>query len=253
MPELNLDDVRLKDADELNDDEKKFLDEHQDELTDEERDAFGIEVKEPEPEPEPEPKPEPFAFKSKEEFDTAVEERTKAAIEADRRARLEEEARKKREVGEPEKIFEKAPADWEEAGQRIVEFQERRTETRDRVVRERIAAINREYDEQIVEIRRQNPNLPAKGTEEGEEFERELAEIGARFKGVTNMTEAYEVYEAKAGGAEKIGTKQKGVAGKVGKPSGGAPPLTKREYKKVAGRTLDEAEEAAVRKFRQLK
>jgi len=45
----------------------------------------------------------------------------------------------------------------------------------------------------------------------------------------------------------------KGIAAKVGKPGGAPATKKKREYKEVAGRTMDEAEDAAVKAYKKLK
>lgn len=55
---LELSEVRAKAVSDLTEEEKSFLSEHKDELTDDERTAFGLEA-EPEPTPDPEPTPEP--------------------------------------------------------------------------------------------------------------------------------------------------------------------------------------------------
>lgn len=260
MPEeLNLDDVRLKDASELSEEEKPFLKEHKDELTEAEIEAFSEAVdfreEEEKKEEEEEKKEEPFAFKSQEEFDKAVEDKLQATLDERARKRREEKEAKKREapLGEPEKIFEKEPKDWEEAGRRIVEYKDKRDMARATAVRQEIDTANREFDEQIVEIRRANPDLPATGTEEGDKFDRKLAEVGAKYK-LSTMTDAYEIWKDTEGGkGGGISKTQKGLASKVGKGGGGGAPAKKRSYGEVAGRSMDEAEEAAVKKFRSLK
>lgn len=60
----------------------------------------------------------------------------------------------------------------------------------------KIESINQRFDDEIAEIRTKNPDIPKKDTKEGKEFEKSLAKVAQKFKGVTSMHEAFEIYQA---------------------------------------------------------
>ena len=213
MPDLNFDEIRKKPADDLTTDDELAITENWDKLNEEEKGAFAYlkpeekEEEKKEEKKEEEKKEEPFTFKSEEDFNAAVETGVQKTLEAREKARqeAEEEEKRKKEGKLPERIFpEKYTApEWEEPARKIIDRAKeeiRREDTeRNEEVRGRITAINQEFDNQTAEIRKNNPDLPAKGTPEGDEFERELAEIGTKFKGVTDMNEAFDIWTAKQG------------------------------------------------------
>ena len=256
--EHDLDEIRLKDVEELDDEDKKILVERQDELTDEERETFSevvkFEEKEEKEEKEKEEEEEeekPFTFGSQEEFDKAVDR----AMEAREKARKEAEEREKQEKEEglkegaffPEGY--KAPG-WDEA-MRVVypKFREmllgdirKLNESQ----RRRMDEIDKGFDAEIETIRSDNPDLPKKGSKEGDAFEAELADIGVRFRGVTNMTEAYDIYkethqEGEGEDKGKVSDRQRELARKVSKGGGkGGGESKERKYKEIASRSMDD-------------
>ena len=236
MTDLNLDDVRLKDLDELSSEEKGFLNEHAADLTDDEKEIFNSVIKKAEPPPTEEPSEE-FKFKSATEF----EEKVGSVLS---RVLKENQPPPKPPGGEEppktEKIFAEQPKDWEEAGQRIVSAVEEKLVRKNEEVRERVKKINEEYDQEIVDIRSANPEIPVKGTKEGDEFETKLAEIGVKFRGVTTMNEAFEIYKALDAKKEEPPDKQVSLASKVGKSGGASAPPTEHKYSRIAGKSMDE-------------
>ena len=70
-----------------------------------------------------------------------------------------------------------------------------------------------------------------------------LADIGIKFKGVTNMTEAFEIYNARGGeggGKKKVSRTQKKRAGKISKGGGKGGGKKEPKYSRIAGTSLDD-------------
>ena len=252
MAELDLEDVRIKEPSELDDNEKKFLNENWAELDEDEKETFkDLEEK----------KEESFAFKTKDEFDEAVSSAVTKAMEAAKKVveTKEEEEKETKEKGEFEFVDPtwKAP-NWNEAAKRLFPI------FKDKIVkeiqdlnvkqRERLAEINEEFDKEIEELAKIDKTIPAKGTAERDEFDAELAKIGAQNRDITSMTAAYGVWKARGGKVETkdletkeeegtpvegtIPTSQKDLARKISK--GGAEKKVEKEqsYARIAGRTL---------------
>ena len=263
---MDLEDIRLKEPDELTDEEGKFLKENADDLTDEEKETFKDQLKEEEKEEKG------FAFKSEEEFKSAVSKAVTDAVAASKKAEGEEAEEKKEEEkkGKEEDFVDptwKAP-NWNEAAKRLFPvFRDRiigEIQTLNAKQRDRLAEINEEFDKEIEDLAKIDKTIPAKGTAERDEFEAELARIGAENKSVTNMTGAYGLWKAKGGKIEikeeeeqkkeegtpvegtEVSSRQKELAKKVSR--GGAEKKTYKEksYARIASRTLGDlvAEEA---------
>ena len=128
---------------------------------------------------------------------------------------------------------------------------ERRQTAKQAKAKRDVDNINLRYDGELAEIRRQNPKLPARGTEEGIAFEKEIARAALKY-GSTTMSGAYEAWKDTGSGKKKVSKKQKGTASKVGTTSSGGTTQGKRKYEDVAETDLDEAEERAVAKFKKL-
>jgi hypothetical protein len=221
--------------------------------------------KEPEAEPEeeespPEEKKEGFSFESEQDFMEKTAKVMGSVLDERARAKREAKQRKveEKEGGLSDKIFPEgySAPNWEDPSRKIIDRAKaeirREDAERHRKATERLESISQEFDNQIAQIRKDNPNLPAQGTEKGNEFERELAEIGAKYKGITNMHDAYEIWGVKQTKKSRPSSRQRETASKVGRPTGGPTPTKKRPYAKVAGRSLDEAEDAAVKRFKEL-
>ena len=221
----DFEDIRLKESDDLDDNDKKILADNWDQLTDEEHEAFKdvVEVKKEEPEEKKEKEEEEdkgIVFKTQAELDAAVEK----VIEAREKARVEEEERKKREVeGREERFFPEGykAKDWEDAAKELF------PKFKDRIVRDladasakqrqKLEEIEKGFDVEIETLKKSGEEIPDVGTDERDKFDADLAEIGLKYKGVSNMTEAYDIYKALQGKGGGPSERQKEIAGKVGK------------------------------------
>ena len=117
--------------------------------------------------------------------------------------------------------------------------------------------INKEFDEEIEELRKQGEDIPKKGTKEYDEFDAALAQIGTEYRGVTSYQEAYKIYRALGGkkeeekGEEKteekgsvVSEEQRRIAAKVSKGGGGAKgtePLPYNRLRKSMDELMDDA------------
>ena len=238
---MKIEDIKVKKAADLTDDEKGFLKEHSDDLSESEREEFKEVL---------EPKEEEFGFGSKEEFNKAVAEGVETSLEARKKARAAEKIKKaaKKEGVDFSGLFTEEPKDWGEALSRIYpEFEKKITgsvidalKTQAKERQDRMATIEKEYDVEVVQIRKDNPEMPKRGTKEGDQFEEELADIGNKYKGVTNMTEAYEIWKVTKGKPGGVGTRQRGLARKIGKGKGAPVKAKARPYRELAGKRMDE-------------
>ena len=243
---MELEDVRIKEVADLSDEEKDFLKEKWDDLTEDEQTIFkdvntegagkGEEDKE-------------FKFESKEDFDKAVSERTEAILADKEKARKEEEEKAKGKGEEDERFFPDGyqAKDWNEAAKEMFpKFRERIFKEQNEVrqkTQETLDNINKEFDAEIETIAKEDKTIPAKGTKERDDFETELTQIGVEYQGVTSMTQAYKIWKALNTGekkTEEVSSKQRDLAGKVGRTGGEGEPAKQRSYKEMSGRSMDE-------------
>lgn len=249
MADYDLDDIRLKEPGELEDEEKSFLREHKDDLTDEDRETFGEILSEEEKEEDEGGKG--FAFESEEDF----VEKTSRVFEKVLEKREKKPEPEPADKGD-ERIFPEdfKPKDWEEAGQHIFKYWDKKQQAQRAELQRKADEINKEWDNQLADIRMKNSDLPKAGTKEGAKFDQELSGIIAKYKGVTNMDEAYEIYEATHKKPEKkeVGDKQKNLAQKVAAGSSGDANQGERKYEEVAKRSIDDARDAAIKRFEEL-
>ena len=242
---MNLDDIRVKDIEELNDDEKKFVGENWTKLTTEEQDYYkplhteeGGEFKLP--------------YKTQEEFDSHVDKLVEDKIEARKKAREDE---KKAKTSSEDRIFPEGfkAKDWNEAfSMAIPKVQERiikEIQGMNLKQREALDKINKDFDQEFEDIATKNPSLPKRGTTERDDWEAEVAAVGTKYNQHT-MTKAYELWRnlrtAKGGvggeAAEIIteGRPASDLTKKIsrGYGAGGSAPKTK--YYVGGGRRLDD-------------
>lgn len=247
---MNLDDIRLKEPDELTDEEKGFLRENQDDLTDSDREAFASALEESEPEDDD---GKGFAFESEEDFENRVSRVFERVLERQKKPESEPKSEPK---DDDEPIFPKdyKPADWNEAGQKMLEAWEKKQQAKQAEQMKRMEEINKQWDQQLDDIRYKNSDIPKANTKEGKKFDKDLAGILAKYKGVTDMNEAYEIYEAthQADKKEPASDKQKDLAKKVSQGSGGDTNEPERKYEEVAKRSIDQARDAAIRRWEEL-
>jgi hypothetical protein len=233
----DLDDIKVKDPTTLTDEEKGVLKDSWDSLTDDEKGTFK--------DVNPPSVPETFGFKSQEEFDKAVTERTEKILADKETARLEEERKK---LLPPEEDFfppNFQAKDWNEAArimfpkfkEKIFKEQEMTTKQR----QEQIDKINQEFDKEIESIVVSNPELPKKGTPERKDWETELAKVGMEYP-VRNMTQAYNIWKALKGGKseEPVSNRQKDLASKIGRSGGEGTVVKERSHKELSGRSMDD-------------
>jgi len=220
----NLDDILLKEVDELNDEEKKTLNENWDTLSDDDKEVFNEVHTTPDPPAEDKHEDKTFTFKDEEDFNRRVEEKTKQIKEDLLKELKPPEDKDTNKEDELPNIFpdDYKPKDWNEVAKIIIGKSREETLAymgkMTQKQKDRIDEINKEYDVQIENIRANNKDIPAKGTKDGDKFERDLAEIGTKFRGVMNMNDAYDIYQATHDKA--IPESQKNLAGKVGKGGG---------------------------------
>lgn len=249
---MDLDDIRLKMSDELNEDERKFLNEHVGELNDEEKEAYkDIITSEELPKGKEGEGEEEIKFKSQADFDKAVDAVVAKAIaqKEEERKTAEEEEKRRKETPPDDRFFPEGyqAKDWNEAAKEMYgKFEERFTKKQEQTKRETQTAlekINQEFDKEIEDLSAQDSAIPAKGTKERDEFDRELAEIGVEFAGVTNMTQAYKIYQALHTGKTKtegVPESQRRIASNVGRSGGERTQISERKYKDIHGRTMDD-------------
>lgn len=211
------------------------------------------EIVEPEtPEP-PEPpveedkdvKEPEFSFKSQEDLDKAIATGVEATLEAKEAARLEEE---KAKVQPPEEdFFDKdfVAKDWNEAAKTMYpKFKERLLKEQEMTAKERqdqLTKINKEFDEEIENLAKEDKEIPVKGTPERTDWDKEISKIGIEYP-VKNMTQAYNIWKALKGTKPKndIPEKQKDLASKISRGGGEGTPVKQRSHQELSNRSMDE-------------
>jgi len=237
---MDLEDIRLKDPSEITDpEEQKALTDNWDQLTEEEKTTFD------EFKPEEGGEPKPFTFKSEDELVekvTEIQKKIRADEKAEEEARIkEEEAKKKGEVIEDFADPNYRPANWNQA------FKDMYPKIRDNILkdisnltakqRKQLDEINKGFDEEIAQIRKDNPSLPAKGTKEGIKFDKDLAAIGAKYK-LGSMSDAYNIYKD-THAKKEVPPTQKNLVSKISGGGGEPAPTSGLKYSRLK-RPLDE-------------
>jgi hypothetical protein len=245
MPEeLNLDEIRLKESSELSDEEGKFLKENVKELTDEEKedykDILGVEKEGKEKEGEG----EAVTFKDQGAFDTAVDKRV-GELKAEAAKKKEE----KRGEAKGDRLFSEGykPKDWDEFGKTMLGIVRKDREIFTKQQRQKMTEVDKQLDAETEDLRKIDPSIPSNRSKKRREFDRALAEIMIKDPKITTITKAYGVYKEGQSDADK--KKQEELAKKIG---GGGGTGEKGKKDKVLHRDLDDAEAAAVRRFKAL-
>jgi hypothetical protein len=241
----DLDEIRIKDLEELSADDKKALNEGWDKLTKEEQDYFGKVHSSPDNEFK-------LPFKTQEELDKYLDEKVAEKLEARKKER--EESRKKTQVKD-ESIFPEGykAKDWNEA------FSVALPKIQDRIIKsvqemnqkqkDALNKINKEFDQQFKDIATKDKNVPKEGTKDREEWEADVADVGVKYK-LHSMTDAYEVWKALATSKSSISTEtapiqQEGQpriapVSKVNRGYGQSTTGNKTVYKVGGGKRLDD-------------
>lgn len=241
-----LDEIRLKEPDELEDDEIKILRENKDDLTDEEKESYKDVLVEKKEEKEGDEKDKPITFETQGDFDTAVDKRVKGLKEeAETKKAEEEEAKKEKRFWPKKKKF----TDVNEFVKDLLPIIRKDRDEQGQQQRERMTEISKQMDSETEDLRKIDPSIPSAGSKKRRDFDRSIAEIMLKDPKVTSITKAYGVYKVEQGDSKK---KQTDTAGKVGGGSGGDPTAKPPKYKKFASRDMDDAEEAALKKFKTL-
>jgi hypothetical protein len=211
MPdELNLDQLKLKTADQLRPNEKEFLKQNVDKLNDEDKDAYRDFLETPAPEvnanesvvPEvAEPvvpakaEPEPVVFKTEAEAKAFVEK-----VTAEREAKAAQDAKDKQAAIDAAKTPEEKkyvdenwkPKDWNEgiktAAEAAADILEQRQDKKNKAEKAQREALEKEWDG----ITEKN-KLPARSTPEGQKILKAVFEVGTKYNQRT-FTEAFELY-----------------------------------------------------------
>jgi hypothetical protein len=220
-PTFILEDILIKEPGDITDpNEKKFLQEHKADLSPDEQ-TYYASVLELAPAPVAPGTPatgDPSTefmpkFKDEAEFNAFIDKRVEEKAKA---LAAKPVATPPGEPGEGESgdllkdlgvdlnfKFEKDPANWSEFAKQyttqvfpqFVEALGKLNEKQRQAMISKIEAINQRFDDEIAEIRTKNPDIPKKDTKEGKEFEKALAKVAQKFKGVTSMHEAFEIYQ----------------------------------------------------------
>jgi len=246
---MDLDDIRLKEPEELTNDEKKFLSENKNDLTDEEKEVFASALK-PSESKEPE-KPE-FNL-TEEEFQKRVDDRVQQVLEERKKAR--EEA--KRPKDDTQITSDWKPKDWKEAFDTLDRVLSKKYVGKEEVPqviqqysetqRKKIEEHQKMFDEQTEEMKAKYPDLvPDKGTPERETFDANVAEIAIKY-GTTSLKGAIEVYKL-THGKGSVDEKQSDLAHKIGKGGSGEAPKVERKYSERP-RNLDDAAARALERL----
>ena len=248
MNDFQLDDVRLKNLDDVSEDEAKFLGEKWDDLTEEEQTVFDSVVQEDWRGSQEEPE---YLKLTQDEFDNRINQAVESAVSKVKETKPKEEPAPPEE--EEEGFFPEGykAEGWNEAFQKVYPKLQKKiikdiTEAAQKKKR-RLDKINAKFDQEIEELRKKDSNIPKQGTEDRREFDTRLAKIGVEYK-LSSMTDAYRVYKAleKSKGGEdqkrkKVSKQQKSLRDKVGGGSGaGGDDKEEIDYDRITNKSLDE-------------
>ena len=265
MSNFDLDEVKLKTPDEMSDEEKDFLRENKEELTDGDKEDYKDileEKEEPEKEEEGDDK-EVVEEGDKEEKEEAAKHsfKTDEELEAYYKERQEKEKAERKRAKEDSKIskgeyFPKdyKPADWNEYTSEVLKIirNDRSKFAEDQ--RKNITKINQRLDDETEELRGLPgiAGIPAKGTKARITFDTEITNIMLRDKSVSSVAKAFKVMQEAKQEKTEVKEKKESLAKKIGSSAGTAEETKDVEYKKFASRNLDDAAEAALAKFNKL-
>ncbi|MBU0964728.1 hypothetical protein KKC06_06840 [Patescibacteria group bacterium] len=246
-----LNEIRLKEPGDLDENEIKILKEHEKELTDEEKedykDVLGEkeEEEEEEEEEEKDKKDKPITFKTQEAFDSAVSKRVEEMqVAAEKKKEEEKEEKKEKRFWPKGKKFK----DADDFVKGIIPIIRRDRELYTKEQRAQRVEIDRQLDKETEDLRKIDPSIPSAKSKDRREFDRSLAEIMISDPKITTITQAYGVYKEGLDDGEKA--KRKKLASKIGGPGGGGSSKKTPKYEKFAGRTMDDAQEAAEKAFK---
>lgn len=278
MSNFDLAKLKLKTADDLEDDERQFIIDHQDELNDEDKDAYSSflppedpkttqEEEEPTPPPtdEPEPKKEPLTFKSQEEMDEYFEKKFGSQIN-EIKSQLPKPQPEPEPKPKPEKKYiEGQPKSWEEFDKAIKQAKEdAKTELVEQLEKEKKEAQTKQQEleqarekaiaglkDEYAKLAESDKSLPKLDTQEGVKKFEELVKWGSERK-QENLTDTYGLWSkipVEHGGGldtqqkkeldkKKVEAQKKAAASLSGK--GGEAPKKERSYQDLKKMDLSE-------------
>jgi len=248
MEELN--EIKLKDLADLTDDEKKVLKENQESLSDEEKGLYKDFLSdEPDKTDQEETEEEGMNFDTEDQFKQYLDN-----YYTERQTREETEKAKALEAEKIEKgdYFPKGytPKDWNEYTKDILSLIRKDREVYTQRQREEMNQINSRLDRETEDLRSIDPSIPAMGTNERMDFDRQIAQTMLNNPDITTVAGAYA--QVKGSTQSQAQQKQVDTAKKVGGGAGEAETQEPTKYEKYARRGMDEAEEAALEKFKRL-
>ena len=242
--ELNLEKVVTKAPGELEEKESAFLQEHVGELSDEQKETFKevLEKKEPE-------KEKGVNFETEEQFQAYLDKHYEGRREQEKIDRKQVKQEQKLAKGQ---FFSKgyAPKDWNEYTSQVLNIVRQDRQAHTKAEREQMMDIDRRMDEETEDLRAIDPSIPATGTKERREFDRQIAQImHDDYKNIARVSQAYAILKKGQTGEDEKKKAQTNIAKKVGGGGGSASDIKPVKYKKFASRDMDAAQEAAEKKW----
>lgn len=255
----DLDDILLKDIDSLDDDDKKYLREHKDELEESELESYKDVLEEKKEEKVDETGG--FNFKTQEELDKYLEEKIAAKIPP-----VKVEEKKETEEELPDFVSKDwKPADWNDAFKTLIKHPKfieylAKNETVKGTVKETITEteqakensrkeINQKIDDEIAAIRAKDKEIPTAGTPEAVEWEKKIAQTFVDFPSLRSVDEAYRIVKLSELKKEIKEDEKEDLARKVGGGKATGEQTKERKYREIASRDMDEAFDAALAKL----
>lgn len=235
---MDLDKLKLKTSDELNDEEKAFIKENADKLNDEDKSAYSDFLGTPSSdEDNPEggsqgepssngnaadeankgqaaPQPQGYTFKNEEEARSFI---AKTLTEEQQRQR--QSAIDAAQTPAEKKYVEDnwKPKTWNEGFKMAVKFAKEEIKEEERRTTEEREAKTKELEREWDDIAKAN-NVPARSTPEGQKILKEVYEVGVKYS-QPNFTKAYELWHQISGGKslndQAKGNAQRQAASKV--------------------------------------
>lgn len=218
---MDLDKLKLKTSDELNTEEKAFIKENVDKLSDEDKEAYadflGAGDQDPPQDPPADPpaddppadppdKPNGYTFKSEDEAKAFVAKQVAEENERQKQAAIEA-ARTPAEKKYVEDNWK--PKTWNEgiktAAEAAVDILEQRQQEKTQKQEAQRKALETEWDTIVV-----SNKLPERTTPEGQKILKEVYDVGVKY-GQPNFTKAYELWNQISGG-KSLGDQAKGNA-----------------------------------------
>jgi len=248
MPKT-LEEIRILQAADLLEEDKKVLKDSWDDLTPEEQDAFDDVVNsgnEPPEKKEDEIDVDKLPFKTQKELDDYID------------AKLKEKATPPdKKDDDPDKIdipdfFDKdyKPADWNEAfktfikkgGAKIMaDLTEKQLNKKREEFTKQLEAVNKQIDADIDALSKDGKDIPKIGTPERDELNKDLAKIATDYHmDAAPAAKVYEIYELNKGKVQPDNRRKDLARNVAGGGNGGASGGKVPEYKDIKSKSMDQ-------------